>query len=918
MNMKNLLPVFAVMIFLLFAGCSDENGSADSGQSDAIVNTDCNDERIGKECEAGTGECRRTGKYICDKKTLEVKCDAVAGKASPEICDGKDNDCNGKTDETFEDLGKVCVTGKGQCESEGVYTCNEKGDGVLCNATLLFPSDEICDGKDNNCDGSTDEIFTDLNKECEVGKGECKTAGLYICAPDGKGVVCNAIEKEPQKEICDGKDNNCDGLTDEDFEELNQKCTIGLGECRSEGKYVCKADGSGVECDAEKKNPQVEICDKKDNNCDGFTDEDAPDCSVVLAGNMKTPFATGKGLTETYFVMPFGIAFDEKSGDVFVSDYIANMIFVLKYDDVSRSYSSEIFSGDSYRGDLTGNKDVSRFSGPSLMVIDKSTDRLLIADTLNNKIKAVDLQTFSSSLIAGSGNIGADDGEGENATFYYPMGIVADSNGVIFVADTYNHCIRRLQYDTFKQKYIADTYAGICGTSGNTNSSDPKAARFNMPTGLAVSDAGDLYVADRGNSRIRLISKTGGVSTYVQISNADIVSVALDEYGYLFVVDYNGSIRQVSPTLNVQTLISGLKSPTGITLGKNSSAFVTESKSQMIRKINLSNGSFTFVAGRGKSQEPGATYSTPLAYPSGLFFDEASKDLYISNTYSNRVLLISSYETYNISGDGLAGSLESSLYLPSKMTKFGEDIYFSDKFNHCIRKVSYDKDSGSYKTETVAGKCGTAGNVNGDKDTSRLNKPDGITVLDDKRLLFADSGNHCIKVIENGVVSVYSGKCGTAGRADGAYNSATFNAPEGIVCNKSKLECYVSDTGNHLIRKINPDGSVVRYSGDPANTKGGFKDGTKDEALYNQPSGISLMVNFDESVTLFVADRNNHIIRQIESTGEAITLIGKNSCSEEYGERASTGLCFPSDIYFTSGGAMIVVDSGNNRILGIY
>jgi len=915
---KNVLFILLIVNIIFLFSCTGEDGNGDIGINDTANNTECNDERIGKECETGIGECKQKGKYICEKETLEVKCDAIALKPSQEICDGKDNDCNGKTDEIFDDLGKVCIQGKGQCESSGVYTCNEKGDGVFCDAPPILPSDEICDGLDNNCDGETDELFSGLGTSCESGKGECKKSGVYICTPDGKGIVCNAIEGEPQKDICDSLDNNCDGNTDEDFAELGNPCSVGIGECLSEGKYVCKSDGSGIECDATEKPPQVEVCDKVDNNCDGFTDEDAPNCSVILAGNMKTPISTGKGLTETYFVMPFGIAYDEISGDVFISDYISNLIFVLKYDDVNRMYNSEILCGNGYRGDSTGNQDNTRFSGPSALTIDKNTNSLIIADTLNNRIKSVDLNTFTSRVIAGNGNQGFDNGEGDNATFYYPMGIAIDKNGILFVADTYNHCIRKLSYDTFKQKYIVETYAGICGTSGNTNSQDPLAAKFNMPSGLAISDNGDVYVADRGNNRVRLISSSSGVSTYISISGADIVSLALDEFGYLFVVDYNGSIRQVSPTLNLQTLISGLKGSLGIALGKNSSAFVSESKSSMIRKVNLSNGSFTFVAGKGRSQETQSDYSTPLAYPTGVFYDENEKDLYLSNTYSNRVVLISSYKAYNISGDGVAGSLETNLYLPSKMAKFGSDIYFSDKYNHCIKKVTYDSVLNSYNTEVVAGKCGTAGNINGDKDTSRLNMPDGITVLDDNRLVFVDSGNHCIKMIENGIVSVYSGRCGVAGRADGAYDVATFNSPEGIVCNKLKTECYVADTGNHLIRKINSDRSVIRFSGDPGNITGGYKDGSKDEAQYNKPSGISMLLNFDESVTLYVADKNNHIIREVDSIGTATTVVGNNICTDEYGERSTTGLCFPSDIYVTSLGGIIVVDSGNNRILGIY
>ncbi len=338
----------------------------------------------------------------------------------------------------------------------------------------------------------------------------------------------------------------------------------------------------------------------------------------------------------------------------------------------------------------------------------------------------------------------------------------------------------------------------------------------------------------------------------------------------------------------------------------------------MVRKINLSNGSFTFVAGKGKSISPDADYSTPLAYPMGVFFDEAKKNIYLTSSYANRLLLISNWKTFNIAGDGVAGSLDTNLNLPTRIVKWGENIYFADTKNHCIKKISYDSDSDIYSLEVVAGKCGTAGNANGDVSISRLNSPQGLAVLDDDRLLIADTLNHCIRVLSQGQITTYAGKCGTRGSADGVLDAARLDSPEGIVCNIKKKECFVADTGNNLIRKINSDSSVVRYSGSINNINGGFKDGTKDEALFNQPSGISIMINFDESATLYVADRNNHVIREIDTVGNVSTIIGNNTCSSDYGSRDSTGLCFPTDIYVRDDGSLIIVDSGNNRILGVY
>lgn len=77
------------------------------------------------------------------------------------------------------------------------------------------PAEEICNGVDDDCDGKVDEDFADLGDPCEVGKGECKAKGTYKCAADRQALECDAQEGTPQDEICDEKDNDCDGLIDE-------------------------------------------------------------------------------------------------------------------------------------------------------------------------------------------------------------------------------------------------------------------------------------------------------------------------------------------------------------------------------------------------------------------------------------------------------------------------------------------------------------------------------------------------------------------------------------------------------------------------------------------------------------------------------------------------------------------------------
>jgi len=144
--------------------------------------------------------------------------DCDDGKASvhpgaAEICDGLDNDCGGTVDDGF-DVGAPCTAGVGECAVQGVKACLADGSRTACDAVPIRPSPETCDGLDNDCDGQTDEDFM-LGALCSAGKGECEAFGIVVCAQGGSGSTCSAVAGEPSPEVCDGKDNDCDGATDE-------------------------------------------------------------------------------------------------------------------------------------------------------------------------------------------------------------------------------------------------------------------------------------------------------------------------------------------------------------------------------------------------------------------------------------------------------------------------------------------------------------------------------------------------------------------------------------------------------------------------------------------------------------------------------------------------------------------------------
>lgn len=181
-----------------------------------------------------------------------------------ELCNGLDDDCDGLVDEDF-DVGAVCVVGTGACRAVGKKVCSPDGGGTVCDAKPLAGSEEVCDGVDNDCDGLIDEDIMGEACETECGKGH------KACV---NGVFTGCIIDTPNIELCNGKDDDCDGLVDEGYP-VGQPCSVSVGECSGQGIMVCSADGLEAVCNATVGQGGIEVCDGVDNDCDGFVDEGA-------------------------------------------------------------------------------------------------------------------------------------------------------------------------------------------------------------------------------------------------------------------------------------------------------------------------------------------------------------------------------------------------------------------------------------------------------------------------------------------------------------------------------------------------------------------------------------------------------------------------------------------------------------------
>jgi hypothetical protein len=228
-------------------------------------------------CTSGAGLCQRSGRFVCNDAEDDTVCTATAGQPSQEVCNGLDDNCDGNIDEGFDGVNQPCFSGEGTCRAAGITVCSADGANVECNAVALAPTAEICNGLDDNCDGNIDEGFDGVNLPCFAGEGTCRTAGLTICSDDGASVHCNAVANPPSAERCNGLDDNCDGTIDEGFDGLNQPCIRGEGICRATGITVCNVDGLDTECSAQVGQPGDELCNGLDDNCNGQTDETFPE-----------------------------------------------------------------------------------------------------------------------------------------------------------------------------------------------------------------------------------------------------------------------------------------------------------------------------------------------------------------------------------------------------------------------------------------------------------------------------------------------------------------------------------------------------------------------------------------------------------------------------------------------------------------
>jgi sugar lactone lactonase YvrE len=544
--------------------------------------------------------------------------------------------------------------------------------------------------------------------------------------------------------------------------------------------------------------------------------------------------------------------------------------------------------------------------------------------------------TFLAGNIDGWGYI---DGSAAQARFAKPMGMARDAQGNIYVADTYNHTVRKISTSG-----LVTTLAGSPGQRGSADGTG-SAARFYSPKGIAVDGSGNVYVADYENCLIRKITPGGVVTTLTGAVDADGKAIygatdgtlaqarfanpfglALDSKGNLFVSDNgNGTIRKITPGGVVSTvagtaLTFGAVDGTGagaqfssiyfMTVDGQDNLYVADGGNSAIRMVSPAGVVTTFAGTLGQSGYVNDPDKLKAMFnePYGVAFDGTGA-IFVSDTYNQRIRkILPTGEVTDFAGSD-AGFLGGFANGAGKNSKFSYpsgivadatgNLYVADQWNNTIRMVA---PTGT--TSTFAGAPSLAGTQDGTGSAAQFGTLYGIAADSTGNLIVADTGYHTLRrVTTAGVVTTYAGIAATPGSDPGGTGVSTFKNPYSMTFD-SAGNMFVADWGNHTIRKITASGFASTYSGTPAMTGGS----TDNPPLYKFPRGVAA----DSLGNVWVADTANQTIRKIAPAGSVTTVAGSVGV-QGYQDGVGSNAQFDTvnDLAVDASGNLVVADAGN-------
>lgn len=503
-----------------------------------------------------------------------------------------------------------------------------------------------------------------------------------------------------------------------------------------------------------------------------------------------------------------------------------------------------------------------------------TTGAILVSDAAAHRVRRI-AATGTIRAFAGSGarGFGGDGGSATGAPFDEVGGVAVDRQGRVYIADTKNDRVRRVDAAGTVRTFAGGAAAPTVETPGAAIGDGGPADRAVLrdPTGVAVAPDGSVYIADTGNSRVRRVG-TDGVITTVAGNGEEGDAV-------------DGGGATTSP----------LDQPVGVAIAPDGALLVADRRDHRVWKVK--GDVMTVFAGTGDagmSGDGGQARAAQLNEPTGIAVDGRGRVL-IADRLNNRIRRVAAGVITTIAGaDGAA----------------------------CA--------------EDRTGCDGGFGGDGAAATKARLNGPESVTVDEDGSVVVADTGNRRVRRIAlNGVIDTIGGTGGSFAGNGGRAVGAALLGPAGVAVGPGG-DVYVADTGHHRVRKVVASGDIKTIAGDGARScsadaaaalvcPGRFAGdgGPATAASLSFPSGLAVT----QSGTVYVADAGNNVVRRIDPAGTITTVAGNRANAPDgscpptslYGEGSATSLCLagPVAVAVDAAGVVFIADTGNNRVLKV-
>ncbi len=619
---------------------------------------------------------------------------------------------------------------------------------------------------------------------------------------------------------------------------------------------------------------------------------------TTVAGNGGVGFSGDGGLaTSAKLNLPIGVALDS-AGNLFIVE--RNNSLVRRVDAVTKIITT--VAGGGQPPDSLGDGALATdaaLSEPTAIAID-TVGNLYISDSSNNRVRKVEASTSIIRTVAGNGKEGFS-GDGELATlakFSLPRGLAIDSQSNLYIADLGNSRIRRVDAQTG----IITTVAGN-GTTDRLNIGDGNLATnasVNLPSAIAFDGKENLFIADTENRRIRRVDQTTKIITTVagtgdfgfagdgglaiNATFTDTCGLGVDGTGNIFIVDqFNRRIRRVDSNGQISTIAgsesvigdgmqaikANLNFPTFVALDSNDNLFISDTGNLRVRKVDTLTNTITTIAGNGSggfSGDGGLATQAQLGFLfSGVALD-SNGNLFIMDTDNVRIRRVDSsgiISTFagsgeaNFSGDGGLATACGMAFPRNIAIDQKGNVFIADLFNNRVRRI--DAQTAIITTVAGNGSKGFRGD-GGSALMASLNEPFNVALDLAGNLFIADSGNSRVRRVDvhTGIITTVAGNGQVTFSGDGGLATKASLADIIGLAVDSNGNLFI--TTNNRIRKVDAVTNIITTiagNGEEAFIGDG---GQATNASFFAPGGIAI----DSLGNIYVADSFNSAIRVVK------------------------------------------------------